>query len=165
MIIWLGGAIFINNLSLMMKAEIVREKGTNRAAYFRGEIDKYEWKSLGSSYLLSDILAAKLLSQLEALEQITRRRKIIWQHYYDFLQALESEGKFRLPIIPEYANHNGHMFYLVCKNGKERSDLLTYLRKNIAKTLLRTTSLTSLTKMRTLLISFGILSSQMVMSG
>ena len=125
-----GGTIFINDTSLKLKAEILREKGTNRAAYFRGEIDKYGWKSLGSSYLLSDILAAKLLSQLEALKQITQRRKIIWQHYYDSLQALESDGKCSLPIIPEYANHNGHMFYLVCKNGKERSDLLTHLRKN-----------------------------------
>jgi len=125
-----GGTIFINDTSLKLKAEILREKGTNRAAYFRGEIDKYGWKSLGSSYLLSDILAAKLLSQLEELEQITTKRKIIWQHYYVSLQALESDGKCRLPIIPEYANHNGHMFYLVCDNEKERNDLLTYLREN-----------------------------------
>jgi dTDP-4-amino-4,6-dideoxygalactose transaminase len=125
-----GGAIFINDTSLKLKAEILREKGTNRAAYFRGEIDKYVWKSLGSSYLLSDILAAKLLSQLEALEQITQRRKRIWQHYYDSLQALESQGNCSLPIIPENANHNGNIFYLVCKNRKERSDLLTHLRKN-----------------------------------
>ena len=125
-----GGTIFINDTSLKLKAEILREKGTNRAAYFRGEIDKYGWMSLGSSYLLSDILAAKLLSQLEALEEITQRRKKIWQHYYDSLQSLESNGKCRLPIIPEYANHNGHMFYLVCNNEKERSDLITHLRKN-----------------------------------
>jgi dTDP-4-amino-4,6-dideoxygalactose transaminase len=124
-----GGTIFINDTSLKLKAEILREKGTNRAAYFRGEIDKYGWKSLGSSYLPSDILAAKLLSQLEELEQITTKRKIIWQHYYVSLQALESDGKCRLPIIPEYANHNGHMFYLVCDNEKERNDLITHLRK------------------------------------
>jgi len=108
----------------------LREKGTNRAAYFRGEIDRYGWKSLGSSYLLSDILAAKLLSQLEDLDQITQRRKKIWQHYFDSLKALEVEGNISLPIVPEYANHNGHMFYLVCKNKKDRTDLLTHLRNN-----------------------------------
>jgi len=125
-----GGGIFINDLSLKMKAEIVREKGTNRAAYFRGEINKYSWKSLGSSYLLSDILAAKLLSQLEELEQITTKRKLIWQQYYDFLSLLQEQGKCSLPDIPEYANHNGHMFYLVCNNVAERQNLIAHLKKN-----------------------------------
>ena len=125
-----GGAIFINDLSLMMKAEIIREKGTNRAAYFRGEIDKYGWKSLGSSYLLSDILAAKLLSQLEELEQITTKRKLIWQQYYDSLSLLQEQGKFSLPDLPNYADHNGHIFYLVCNSGNERNKLLSYLMKN-----------------------------------
>ena len=125
-----GGAIFINDLSLKMKAEIVREKGTNRAAYFRGEIDKYGWKSLGSSYLLSDILAAKLLSQLEELEQITTKRKLIWQKYYDSLSLLQEQGKFSLPDLPNYADHNGHIFYLVCNSGNERNKLLSYLNKN-----------------------------------
>jgi dTDP-4-amino-4,6-dideoxygalactose transaminase len=125
-----GGAIFINNNSLQLKAEIVREKGTNRAAYFRGEINKYGWKSLGSSYLLSDILAAKLLSQLEELESITQRRKQIWNTYYQEFSSLEKQGKCYLPDLPNYANHNGHIFYLVCRNEKERNDLLTHLRKN-----------------------------------
>jgi dTDP-4-amino-4,6-dideoxygalactose transaminase len=125
-----GGAIFINDTSLKLRAEILREKGTNRAAYFRGEIDKYGWKSLGSSYLLSDILAAKLLSQLEELEQITTKRKLIWQQYYDSLSLLQNQGKCSLPDIPKYSNHNGHMFYLVCNNEKERIDLINHLRKN-----------------------------------
>jgi len=130
-----GGAIFINNNSLQFKAEIVREKGTNRAAYFRGEINKYGWKSLGSSYLLSDILAAKLLSQLEELEQITTKRKLIWQQYYDFLSLLQEQGKCSLPDIPEYASHNGHMFYLVCNNVAERQNLIAHLKKkNIQST-------------------------------
>jgi dTDP-4-amino-4,6-dideoxygalactose transaminase len=125
-----GGAIFINDLSLKMKAEIVREKGTNRAAYFRGEINKYGWKSLGSSYLLSDILAAKLLSQLEELESITQRRKQIWNTYYQEFSSLEKQGKCYLPDLPNYADHNGHMFYLVCNNGFERNKLLSHLKRN-----------------------------------
>jgi dTDP-4-amino-4,6-dideoxygalactose transaminase len=125
-----GGAIFINDKSLKLKAEIVREKGTNRASYLRCEIDKYGWKSLGSSYLLSDILAAKLLSQLEELEQITTKRRMIWQQYYDSLSLLQEQGKCSMPDLPEYANHNGHMFYLVCNSGNERNKLLSYLKKN-----------------------------------
>ena len=125
-----GGAILINDPLLKIKAEIIREKGTNRAAYFRGEIDKYGWQSLGSSYLLSDILAAKLFSQLEELDQITNYRKKIWQTYFDALKCLENEGKLALPEIPDFANHNGHMFYLICNSGKERNELITYLKKN-----------------------------------
>jgi dTDP-4-amino-4,6-dideoxygalactose transaminase len=125
-----GGGIFINDLSLKMKAEIVREKGTNRAAYFRGEINKYGWKSLGSSYLLSDILAAKLLSQLEELESITQRRKQIWNTYYREFSPLEKQGKCYLPDLPNYADHNGHMFYLVCNNVAERQNLIAHLKKN-----------------------------------
>ncbi len=125
-----GGAIFINDLSLKQSAEIIREKGTDRSAYFRGEIDKYEWKGLGSSYLLSDILAAKLLAQLEEVRFITKQRKKIWEYYYDSLATLEEQGKCKLPDIPEFADHNGHIFYLVCRNGKERDKLISYMKTN-----------------------------------
>jgi len=125
-----GGAIFINDNSLKLSAEIIREKGTNRAAFFRGEIDKYGWKTLGSSYLLSDILAAKLLSQLEELEMITQHRKKIWQTYYDAFENLEKQGKCNLPDLPNYANHNGHIFYLVCNTASERQSLITFLKTN-----------------------------------
>lgn len=125
-----GGAIFINNETLKLPAEIIREKGTNRAAFFRGEIDKYGWKSLGSSYLLADILAAKLLSQLEELNVITQYRKRIWQTYYDAFANLEKQGKCLSPDLPDYANHNGHLFYLVCNNINERQKLMSHLKKN-----------------------------------
>jgi len=125
-----GGAIFINDNSLKLPAEIIREKGTNRAAFFRGEIDKYGWKSLGSSYLLSDILAAKLLSQLEELETITHLRKKRWETYYDAFTNLEKQGKCSLPDLPNYADHNGHLFYLVCNNITERQNLIHHLKKN-----------------------------------
>ena len=125
-----GGAIFINDDSLVLPAEIIREKGTNRAAYFRGEIDKYGWKSLGSSYLLSDILAAKLLSQLEELETITHLRRKRWKTYYDTFANLEEQGKCLLPDLPNYADHNGHLFYLVCNNITERQNLIHHLKKN-----------------------------------
>jgi len=119
-----GGAILINDDSLKLRAEIIREKGTDRAAFFRGEIDRYGWKYLGSSYLLSDILAAKLLSQLEELETLTKLRKQKWQTYYDSLKSLEKQGKCNLPELPYYANHNGHLFYLVCNNRIERDSLI-----------------------------------------
>ena len=125
-----GGSIFVNNPSLRLSADVIREKGTDRAAYFRGEVDKYDWKGLGSSYLLSDILAAKLLAQLEELEYITTKRKEIWQRYYDGLISLEKQGKCKLPYIPEFSDHNGHIFYLVCHDEKERDELIYYLKRN-----------------------------------
>ena len=128
-----GGAIFVNDPSLNQSAEIIREKGTDRAAYFRGEIDKYGWKSLGSSYLLSDILAAKLLAQLEELEQITKQRKRIWKYYFNSLSKLEEQGQCRMPNIPGYANHNGHNFYLFCQSSKEQDALLVHLKRNGAQ--------------------------------
>jgi len=125
-----GGVLFVNDPSLNQSAEVIREKGTDRAAYFRGEINKYGWKSLGSSYLLSDILAAKLLAQLEELDYITERRKKTWKYYFDSLSILERQGKCRMPYVHDYADHNGHIFYLVCRNGKERDKLICYLKNN-----------------------------------
>ncbi len=124
-----GGMLAINDERLIKRAEIIREKGTNRSAFFRGEIDKYGWVDIGSSFLPSEIIAAFLYAQLENLDRIQERRKEIWQKYYEKLQHLEQKGKLKLPAIPDYATNNAHMFYLVCKSLKDRSGLIEHLRK------------------------------------
>lgn len=124
-----GGMLVINDQRFAKRAEIIWEKGTNRAAFFRGEIDKYGWVDLGSSFLPSEIVAAFLYAQLENLENIQARRIHIWDSYYNALKRLESENKCRLPFIPEYATKNGHMFYLICKSIEERQDLIDYLKQ------------------------------------
>lgn len=123
-----GGMIVINDQALQHRAEIIREKGTNRSAFFRGEVDKYGWVDIGSSFLPSDINAAFLYAQLECLENIQNRRKAIWQLYQKNLLHLELQGKVQLPYIPAYASNNGHMFYMVCKNLAEREALIAYLK-------------------------------------
>tara|TARA_B100000029_G_scaffold200506_1_gene198844 strand:+ start:262 stop:1386 length:1125 start_codon:yes stop_codon:yes gene_type:complete len=125
-----GGLIYINNRSFVDIAEIIREKGTNRSAFLRGEIDKYSWESLGSSYLLADILAAKLIAQLEKLNAVTRERIKIWNNYYENLLCLQNQNKCELPFVPKYCKHNGHIFFLICKNGFERYKLINFLKKN-----------------------------------
>ena len=128
-----GGAIFINNLLYRESSDIIREKGTNRASFFRGEVDKYGWRAIGSSYLPSDILAAKLLAQFEELELITNMRIKVWNNYFSHFKKLEDAGKVKLPKIPKFAKHNGHIFYLICDSLKERSSLIKYLKvKNIS---------------------------------
>lgn len=126
-----GGMLVINDERFIERAEIIREKGTNRSKFFRGEIDKYGWVDIGSSFLPSDITAAFLYAQLENLEKIQSRRKEIWNGYYNPLKELVENG-VRLPFIPNYATNNGHLFYLLCNNIKERSELMAHLKsKNI----------------------------------
>ncbi len=124
-----GGMLIINDTSFFKRAEIIREKGTNRSAFFRGEIDKYGWVDIGSSFLPSEILAAFLYAQLESIENTQKRRKEIWQQYYDALKPLEKKG-IQLPYIPNYATNNGHMFYLVCNSLEERTGLTKVLKDN-----------------------------------
>jgi dTDP-4-amino-4,6-dideoxygalactose transaminase len=124
-----GGMLVINNPDLVARAEIIWEKGTNRAAFFRGEVDKYGWIDIGSSFLPAETVAAFLYSQLEHIDDIQHQRKAIWQQYYDGLQSLAQQGYFQLPLVPSYATNNGHLFYLVCRNLAERSELIHYLRQ------------------------------------
>jgi len=123
-----GGMLVINDESMIKRAEIIREKGTNRSAFFRGEIDKYGWVDVGSSFLPSEIIAAFLYAQLENLEDIQQRRHQIWQKYYQDLLEGEQKGYFQLPQVPNYAKHNAHLFYIVCRNIEERTNLIAYLK-------------------------------------
>lgn len=125
-----GGAIVVNDEEMIERAEIIREKGTNRKKFFRGEIDKYTWVEMGSSYLPSEINAAVLWNQLEHMDEIQKKRKKIFRIYYDGLKYLEDEGKLRLPIINDYAECNYHMFYMLLNSEKERNEMISYLKKN-----------------------------------
>ena len=125
-----GGMLAINNELFLARAEIIREKGTNRAAFFRGEVDKYGSVDIGSSFLPSDIIAAFLYAQLEELDPIQRRRLAIWHRYHEKLSSLQLEGFVQLPFIPKYATNNAHMFYIVCKSLKDRSELIEFLKLN-----------------------------------
>lgn len=123
-----GGMLVINDENFHKRAEIIWEKGTNRAEFFRGEVNKYGWVDLGSSFLPSDIIAAYLYAQLEQIDRIQKRRLEIWRQYYENLQPLESEGLFKLPRIPDYASNNGHMFYLVFPSGDRRDKMIACLK-------------------------------------
>jgi dTDP-4-amino-4,6-dideoxygalactose transaminase len=123
-----GGALHVNDLRLVKRAEIVREKGTNRSSFFRGEVDKYGWVDVGSSYLPSDITAAFLYAQLEACDVIQARRLEIWGGYRERLADVEAAGDVLLPRVPDYATNNGHMFYLVCPSLDVRTSLIERLR-------------------------------------
>jgi dTDP-4-amino-4,6-dideoxygalactose transaminase len=122
--------LVINDDRFVKRAEIIREKGTNRSAFFRGEIDKYGWVDIGSSFLPSDIIAAFLYAQLENIEQIQAKRKYIWDRYHKGLKPLADKGFIKLPDIPSYASNNAHMFYIVCKDLDERSALIKRLAEN-----------------------------------
>jgi dTDP-4-amino-4,6-dideoxygalactose transaminase len=124
-----GGLLAINDKQFIARAEIIWEKGTNRVAFFRGEVDKYGWVDVGSSYLPSDLVAAFLYAQLENLDDIQQTRKDIWNRYYYGLKELEEGGLVKLPKLPEYATNNAHMFYLVCKSLEERNKLINHLRE------------------------------------
>ncbi len=124
-----GGMLVINDEQFAQRAEIIREKGTNRSQFFRGEVDKYGWVDVGSSFLPSDIIAAFLYAQLENIEDIQKRRKEIWQKYHESLSLLETQGKIQLPKIPQSATNNAHMFYIICNNLAERSKLITFLKE------------------------------------
>ena len=125
-----GGMLVVNDERFFDRAEIIWEKGTNRAAFFRGEINKYTWVDIGSSFLPSDLIAAFLYAQLENLEQIQNVRKNIWNRYAEGLTKLWKETKIGLPNIPDYATNNAHMFYLICANQKERDKLIDTLNAN-----------------------------------
>lgn len=124
-----GGMLVINDERFIHRAEIIREKGTNRSQFFRGEIDKYGWVDIGSSFLPSDIIAAFLFAQLENLDDIQRRRKQIWDAYYKGLKPLADKGVFTLPTRPEYATNNAHMFYIVCPNIVQRDAIIALLKE------------------------------------
>jgi dTDP-4-amino-4,6-dideoxygalactose transaminase len=124
-----GGMLAIGNLEFAPRAEILREKGTNRSAFFRGEVDKYNWVDIGSSFLPSDIIAAFLYAQLENIEDIQGRRISLWNRYNQGLESLEKEGYITRPKVPAYASQNGHMFYIVCRNLEDRTRLVEHLRK------------------------------------
>lgn len=123
-----GGMLVVNDSQFDKRAEIIWEKGTNRSAFFRGEVDKYGWVDIGSSFLPSEIVAAFLYAQLEHLEDIQNKRLHIWKRYYEQLQPLASKGYFELPYIPQYATNNAHMFYLVCHSLEERTKLIQHLK-------------------------------------
>jgi dTDP-4-amino-4,6-dideoxygalactose transaminase len=123
-----GGALLINDPQYIERAEIIREKGTNRSRFFRGEIDKYTWVDLGSSYLPSDILAAFLYAQLEAREQIQTKRRKIWEYYYAHLKGWAEEHGVRLPIVPPQCEQPYHMFYLIMPSLEQRHALIAHLK-------------------------------------
>lgn len=123
-----GGAILINNEQYFEKAEILREKGTNRSKFFRGQVDKYTWVDFGDSYLPSELNAAFLWPQLEIADDINEARKGVWQRYYDSFSELAEAGKVKLPVVPEGCEHNGHMFYLKCRNLQERTAFINFMK-------------------------------------
>ena len=124
-----GGAILIKDPSKIEEAEIIREKGTNRSVFLRGQIDKYTWVDHGSSYLPSDLNAAYLWAQLQDADKINDNRLATWQKYYEAFEELEKEGFVERPIIPAECKHNAHMFYLKTKDLQERTEFISHLRK------------------------------------
>lgn len=125
-----GGALLIRDKKYIQEAEIIREKGTNRSQYYRGQVDKYRWMNYGSSYLPSDMNAAYLWAQLELAKEITKARLERWEQYHTQLQPLQERGILELPVIPEGCIHNGHMYYAKAKDMEERTRLLAFLKEN-----------------------------------
>lgn len=125
-----GGLLVVNDERFVRRAEIIWEKGTNRAEFFRGMVNKYGWVDTGSSFLPSEINSAFLYAQLESLDEIQGRRMSIWGQYFGGLKNLASKGLLKLPVIPDNATNNAHMFYLVCRNLDERTHLINYLKDN-----------------------------------
>jgi dTDP-4-amino-4,6-dideoxygalactose transaminase len=125
-----GGMLVVNDQKFADRAEIIREKGTNRSKFFRGEVDKYGWVDMGSSFLPSDIIAAFLYAQIENIDEIQRRRKEIWHAYSRLLQPLQDKGIIGLPVIPDFASNNGHMFYITLKDIDARTALIADLKAN-----------------------------------
>lgn len=125
-----GGAILLNDPGYTDRAEIIREKGTNRSQFYRGQVDKYTWQDVGSSLLPSDILAAYLWAQLEIADQINENRLASWNQYRAALEPLRQKGMIELPTVPVGCVHNAHMFYLKCRDLQERTALIDYLKKN-----------------------------------
>ncbi len=125
-----GGMLVINDERFMNRAEIIWEKGTNRAAFYRGEVNKYGWADIGSSFLPSEIIAAFLWAQLENLDDIQGKRKAIWNSYWQGLKDWTEAAHIKLPVIPDHASNNGHLFYLVCKDLEQRTVLINKLKEN-----------------------------------
>ena len=125
-----GGLLVVNDERFVRRAEIIWEKGTNRAEFFRGEVNKYGWVDMGSSFLPSEVNAAFLWAQLENLDEIQAKRKQLWQRYYDRLKPLADEGYFSLPDIPDYATNNAHMFYLVFPDLETRTAFIAHMKEN-----------------------------------
>ena len=128
-ILWEGGAILFNRDEYLEKAEILREKGTDRSKFFRGQIDKYRWIDYGSSYLPSELNAAYLYAQLEARDQIFAKRMEIYNYYHKNLAHLAQEGKIEQPYVPEECSHNAHMYYIKVRDMQVRTRLIAYLRE------------------------------------
>ena len=124
-----GGALLIRDEENIEPAEIIREKGTNRAKFFRGQIDKYTWVNMGSSYLPSELNAAYLYAQLELADEITKDRMDTWNHYYADLSGLKDAGRIELPFIPAHCSHNAHMFYIKARDLEERTKLISFLKE------------------------------------
>ncbi len=125
-----GGLLVVNDERFYRRAEIIWEKGTNRAEFFRGEVNKYGWVDTGSSFLPSEVVAAFLWAQLENLDNIQNCRKDSWNIYFEGLKSLAQKGYFELPKVPEYATNNAHMFYIVCDSLEERTSLIKHLKEN-----------------------------------
>ena len=124
-----GGALIINNPNLIEQAEIIREKGTNRSKFFRGQVDKYTWIEKGSSYLPGELIAAFLYAQFEEAQAIINTRLKLWDYYHQLLEPLEQAGKLRRPIIPPHCQHNGHMYYIILPDLQTRSNLIASLQE------------------------------------
>ena len=129
-----GGMLVVNDERFIPRAEIIWEKGTNRAEFYRGMVNKYGWCDLGSSFLPSEFNAAYLWAQLEQIDDIQTKRKKIWQSYYDSLKGYVEESGMRLPIIPEYATNNGHIFYIVCPSLDYRSRFMEWMKEHGVQT-------------------------------
>lgn len=125
-----GGFIAINDPKLLERTEMIRNKGTNRSAFMKGELNKYEWVDLGFSSMPSAITAAFLYAQLGKIDQVQKRRTKLWKNYYKLLKPLQRSDQIQLPLIPEYASNNAHIFYFVCRSEEERNDLIRFLKAN-----------------------------------
>jgi len=123
-----GGALLINDPALVERAEMIREKGTNRSKFFRGQVDKYTWVDIGSSYLPGEIIAAFLWAQLEEVDSITARRLAIWDRYHMAFETLEQSGRVRRPVIPDGCAHNAHMYYLLLRDLEDRTQFIDDMR-------------------------------------
>lgn len=124
-----GGALLVNDPAAAARAEIIREKGTNRSQFFRGQVDKYTWVDIGSSYLPSEIIAAYLSAQMDDADAITARRLALWERYHDAFEALERDGQLRRPVVAEGCRHNAHMYYLLLRNLAERTEFIEHMKR------------------------------------
>lgn len=125
-----GGALIINNKKFEERAEIIREKGTNRSKFFRGEVDKYTWVDIGSSFLPSDLIAAFLYSQLENMNKINKKRMKIWKFYHNLFEKYDKLGFVKRPFIPSDCSHNAHMYYLLFNNLEKRTEFINFMKNN-----------------------------------